>query len=96
MGARHRIGIGLSYRPARLHRLAKFIPWNRFLGSINVLKYGLCILIHTGREERENTNMTQCTQEIGYFQSINSDKHLPQIPLTGQFFVDDGILTGLL
>jgi hypothetical protein len=38
MGARNRGGIGLSYRPARLHRLAEFIPWNRFLGSINVLK----------------------------------------------------------
>ncbi len=28
MGARNRRGIGLSYRPARLHRLAEFIPWN--------------------------------------------------------------------
>ncbi len=36
MGARNRGGIGLSYRPARLHRLEKFIPRNRFLGSINV------------------------------------------------------------
>ncbi len=36
MGARNRVGIGLSYRPARLHRLAEFIPWNRFLGFINV------------------------------------------------------------
>jgi hypothetical protein len=36
MGARNRVGIELSYRPARLHRLAEFIPWNRFLGSINV------------------------------------------------------------
>jgi hypothetical protein len=35
-GARHRVGIGLSYRPVRLHRLAEFIPRNRFLGSINV------------------------------------------------------------
>jgi hypothetical protein len=35
-GARNRVGIGLSYRTARLHRLAEFIPWNRFLGSINV------------------------------------------------------------
>ncbi len=26
MGAWHRGGIGLSYRPARLHRLAEFIP----------------------------------------------------------------------
>jgi hypothetical protein len=35
MGARNRGGIGLSYRPARLHMLAGFIPWYRFLGSIN-------------------------------------------------------------
>ncbi len=40
MGARNRGGIGLSYRPARLHRLAEFIPWNRFLGTRNVSKYG--------------------------------------------------------
>jgi hypothetical protein len=36
MGARNRGGIGLSYRPARLHRLAEFITWNRFPGYINV------------------------------------------------------------
>jgi hypothetical protein len=30
------VGKGLSYWPARLHKLAEFIPWNRFLGSINV------------------------------------------------------------
>ncbi len=29
---RNRIWIGLSYRPARLHRLAESIPWNWFLG----------------------------------------------------------------
>ncbi len=38
---RNREGKGLSYRPARLHRLAIFIPWNRFPGSINVQKYEL-------------------------------------------------------
>jgi hypothetical protein len=26
MGARNRVGIGLSYRPARLHRLAELFP----------------------------------------------------------------------
>ncbi len=36
MGARNRVGIGLSYRPARLQRLAESIPWNRLLGSIKV------------------------------------------------------------
>jgi len=36
IGARNGGEIGLLYRPARLHRLAEFIPWDRFLGSINV------------------------------------------------------------
>jgi hypothetical protein len=35
-GARNRVGIGLSYRPARLHSLAELVPWNRFLGSLKV------------------------------------------------------------
>ncbi len=43
MGARHRGGVRLSYRPARLHRLAEFIPWNQFRGPIHVKKYGLRI-----------------------------------------------------
>ncbi len=30
-----------SYRPVWLHRLAESIPRNRFLGSLNVYKYGL-------------------------------------------------------
>jgi hypothetical protein len=36
IGARNRVGEGFSYRPARLHRLAELIPWNRFLGSLKV------------------------------------------------------------
>jgi hypothetical protein len=40
MGARNRVGIGLSYRPARLHRLEELIPWNRFLGSLKVKSSG--------------------------------------------------------
>jgi hypothetical protein len=38
MGARHRGGIGFSYWPARLHRLAEFIPWLQFRGPIKHLK----------------------------------------------------------
>jgi hypothetical protein len=34
MGCRNRLGIELSHRPARLHRPAELISWNRFLGSI--------------------------------------------------------------
>ncbi len=45
MRDRNRGGIGLSYRPARLHRLAELMPWNRFRGSINVEKYGLRSLV---------------------------------------------------
>jgi hypothetical protein len=36
MGVRNRVGIGLSYRPDRQHRLAESIPWNRFLGYLIV------------------------------------------------------------
>ncbi len=36
MGARHRGGIGFSYRPVRLHRPAEFIPWNQCRGPINI------------------------------------------------------------
>jgi hypothetical protein len=41
MGARNRAGIGLSYRPAGLHRMAESISWNRFLGLLKVQKYRL-------------------------------------------------------
>jgi hypothetical protein len=37
MGARNRVGIGLSYRLARLHSLSELVPWNRFLGACSVL-----------------------------------------------------------
>ncbi len=36
MGARNRVGLGLSYRPARLHRLAELVSWNRFFDSLKV------------------------------------------------------------
>jgi len=45
MEARNRVGIGLSYWPARLYRLAKLIPWNRFLRPLKVSKFGLCLLM---------------------------------------------------
>jgi hypothetical protein len=38
MGAKNRVGIWLSYRFARLRRLAELIPWNWFLGSLKSLK----------------------------------------------------------
>ncbi len=34
----------LTYRPARLQKLAKSIPWNQFPGSLDCYKFGLCLL----------------------------------------------------
>jgi hypothetical protein len=42
MGARNRGGIGLPYRPARLHRLAELIPWNQFLEKYGLRKKNMC------------------------------------------------------
>jgi hypothetical protein len=36
LGAGNRVGIGLSFRPARLHSLAELVPWNRLLGFLKV------------------------------------------------------------
>jgi hypothetical protein len=45
MGARHWGGIGLSYRPARLHRLAEFIPFWSIPGPHKHLKIrALCVI----------------------------------------------------
>jgi hypothetical protein len=42
MGDRNLVRIG---RPAKLHSLAEFVPWNRFLGSLKVSKFGLCLFL---------------------------------------------------
>ncbi len=38
LGAKNRAGIGLYYRPTRLHRLADLIPWNQLLGSLTLIR----------------------------------------------------------
>jgi hypothetical protein len=56
--------IGLSYRAARLQRLAESIPYNRFLGSLNVYNTG-------SREHMVKTNWykdyseRECTHVVG-------------------------------
>ncbi len=48
MGARNRVQIGLSYRPAMIHTVDgryRLIPQNRFLCPLKVLKYRLCTLL---------------------------------------------------
>ncbi len=45
-----------SYRLARLHRLAKSIPWNWFLGFINVYKYGLsCPILQSNANTQQHS-----------------------------------------
>ncbi len=38
MGARNRVRIGLSYLPARLHRLEELMSWDRFLVTLKGLQ----------------------------------------------------------
>ncbi len=58
MRARNRIGIGLSYRPARLHRLTKLIPWHRILGSLKAWKYRLPIAFFSVEITKEIVSLT--------------------------------------
>jgi hypothetical protein len=53
MRARNRVEIGFSYRPARLRRLAEFISWNRFLGFLEVQKFGLSFLVQFSVTEKD-------------------------------------------
>jgi hypothetical protein len=48
-GTRNRVGIELPYWLARLEEL---IPWNRFLGSLKSLKFGLWICRENQPKER--------------------------------------------
>ncbi len=57
MEAKNRVGIGLSYRPASLHRLAESIHWIRFLGSLKVKKY----------QPRSKAWQTEITKISSYF-----------------------------
>ncbi len=56
----------LTYRSARLHRLAESIPWNQFLGSLNVYKFGLRRLLFPSYLQKK-------LQPSGDTQQINND-----------------------
>ncbi len=59
----------LSYRPARVRRLAKSIPRNRFLGFITVYKYGLRANKGKmfGLESRRQMENLHVHRSTGYF-----------------------------
>ena len=52
MRARNRVGIGLSYWPARLNSLAESVPWNQFLSSLKVLKIRALFLLRRNRTKQ--------------------------------------------
>jgi hypothetical protein len=76
MGARNRVGTRLSYRPGRLHRLAEFIPWNRFLGSINVKNTGsVCLGLSDNESFIVHKNYSilirqHCRMTVSHFQVV--------------------------
>jgi hypothetical protein len=55
----------MLYRPARQHRLAASIPQNRFLGAINVYKYGLRKAGTTKKQEQQNARTTKKAEVPG-------------------------------
>ncbi len=85
MGARHRVGIGLLYRPARLHRPAEFIPWHPFRGPIHVQKYQLCILYTRIQYSVEGPGGGEVWGHRRG-KDLRQINHLPQSPFTFQFF----------
>ncbi len=51
MGARNRAGIGLSYRAARLHRLAEWIPLESIIGLLKILALiGVLLQVCAGQQ----------------------------------------------
>ncbi len=70
MGAKNRGGIGLSYRPARLHRLAELIPF-RFLGSLKVKKFGLWSL------EKKKHGQPNTIQHFNFLHTSHSLESIP-------------------
>jgi len=61
MGARNRVGIGLSCRPTRLHMLTELIPWNRCLGSIKSLKIRALKELLSGKGEQKELYRWMCS-----------------------------------
>ncbi len=55
MGARNRGGRGLSYRPARLHRLAEFIPWTAISLTLSTIQSSQNVFDAVKASERKCT-----------------------------------------
>ncbi len=59
-------------------KLAKSIPWNRFLGSINIYKFGLYIGKIFGLENGINSNkVTDNAQLLSFYLSSQTQRPNP-------------------
>jgi hypothetical protein len=62
-GAKNRVEIGLSYRPARIRKPAESIYWNRFLGSLKKFKNTVSGRLTCKNEDNEKKRRTAHTQQ---------------------------------
>ncbi len=84
IGARNRVGVGLSYRFARLHRLAEQIPWNRVLGSLKVYRFVFRNLIKNERFSNLVSRLENIRTRKSQYTTPGSRQHrLPAINSTG-------------
>ncbi len=82
--------IGLSYRAARLHRLAESIPWNGFLGSLNVYNLGLWFSLFCLIKRESHKNSIFCKNKIMtsvFWRLQNSLMAIPYIAISGFFLL---------
>ncbi len=89
-GATNRVGKGLSYWSAKLHRLAELIPWNRFLGSLKVSKFGLWTVTtselavrssnHSARSHPQNRRIANQENDEGRFVPLLVPIHMFPFP----------------
>ncbi len=71
MGVRNWVGVGMLFRPA--HKLAEYIPWNRFLGSLKVWKYRLWITLSQWSFSNFQENHTESKIVFKQKRAIYSD-----------------------
>jgi hypothetical protein len=76
--------IGLPYRSARFPRLATSIPWDRFLSSLSVYKFGLWFFMHVSQE---NCGFPACLKrKLDFFWMCEGKLHGKAELFTTAFF----------
>ncbi len=73
-----------TYRLARLHRLAESVPWDRFLGSLSVYKFGLWAVVSGGKVLPRPHPPNPKTNRLMFRELYNDDVTLYSLP---QYFL---------